>query len=53
LDFVFSIILAEELVRVGVGMLGLSLHRDIVTPYIANYGTEEKKEKNEYPLYSE
>lgn len=45
LDFLFSVILSEELVRVGAGMVGLGLHSDIVTPYIANYGTEEQKAK--------
>lgn len=46
LDFGYSMILAEELQRVGVGLAsGISLHSDIVAPYIAEYGTEEQKQK--------
>ncbi len=45
-DFSFSAILTEELERVGVGLSsGISLHADIVCPYIADYGTEEQKKK--------
>ncbi|WP_249593891.1 acyl-CoA dehydrogenase family protein [Peribacillus frigoritolerans] len=45
LDFGFSIILGEELARVGAGLAGIGLHSEIVTPYIASYGTEEQKQK--------
>lgn len=46
LDFGYSMILAEELERVGAGPAsGIVLHSDIVTPYIEQYGTEEQKEK--------
>ena len=46
LDFSFSMILAEELERVGAGLAsGIVLHSDIVTPYIEQYGTKEQKEK--------
>ncbi|MFJ8237582.1 acyl-CoA dehydrogenase family protein [Ureibacillus sp. NPDC094379] len=46
LDFGFSMILAEELERVGAGLAsGIVLHSDIVTPYIEQYGTKEQKEK--------
>lgn len=46
LDFTYSIILTEELERVGVGLAsGVSLHSDIVSPYISTYGTEEQKQK--------
>ncbi|MCU6598972.1 acyl-CoA dehydrogenase family protein [Peribacillus frigoritolerans] len=45
LDFGFSIILGEELARVGAGLAGIGLHSEIVTPYIASYGTEEQKKK--------
>ena len=46
LDFGYSMILTEELERVGAGLAsGISLHSDIVTPYIEAYGTEEQKKK--------
>ncbi|MFA1710123.1 acyl-CoA dehydrogenase family protein [Peribacillus frigoritolerans] len=45
LDFVFAIILCEELARVGAGLAGIGLHSEIVTPYITSYGTEEQKYK--------
>jgi acyl-CoA dehydrogenase len=46
LDFGYSMILAEELERVGAGPAsGIVLHSDIVTPYIEKYGTEEQKKK--------
>ncbi|CAH0344007.1 acyl-CoA dehydrogenase family protein [Bacillus sp. CECT 9360] len=44
-DFGFSVILAEELGRVGAGLGGISLHCDIVAPYIASFGTVAQKEK--------
>ncbi|MGG3939930.1 acyl-CoA dehydrogenase family protein [Peribacillus psychrosaccharolyticus] len=43
-DFAFSIILAEELGRVGGGG-GIGLHNTIVVPYIATFGTAEQKHK--------
>lgn len=46
LDFGYSAILTEELERVGAGLAsGISLHSDIVTPYIEAYGTPDQKEK--------
>ena len=46
LNFGYSMILTEELERVGAGLAsGISLHSDIVTPYIEAYGTEEQKQK--------
>ncbi|MBD8037902.1 acyl-CoA dehydrogenase family protein [Solibacillus sp. A46] len=46
LDFGYSAILTEELERVGAGLAsGISLHSDIVTPYIEAYGTTSQKEK--------
>lgn len=46
LDFSYSMILTEELERVGAGLAsGIALHSDIVTPYIETYGTEEQKRK--------
>ncbi|TSI10659.1 acyl-CoA dehydrogenase family protein [Lysinibacillus sp. BW-2-10] len=46
LDFGYSMILAEELERVGAGLAsGIVLHSDIVVPYIEQFGTTEQKEK--------
>lgn len=46
LDFGYSMILTEELERVGAGLAsGIALHSDIVTPYIEAYGTDEQKNR--------
>ncbi|WP_338453272.1 acyl-CoA dehydrogenase family protein [Niallia oryzisoli] len=44
-DFGFSVILTEELERIGSGLMGISLHCDIVAPYLHYYGTDEQKAK--------
>ncbi|KON87687.1 acyl-CoA dehydrogenase [Sporosarcina globispora] len=44
-DWGFSVVINEELERVGSGMVGIGLHNDIVVPYITGYGTEEQKER--------
>lgn len=45
-DFGYSMILNEELERVGQGLAsGMCLHSEIVSPYIASLGTEEQKQK--------
>jgi acyl-CoA dehydrogenase len=44
-DFAYSVVITEELERVGSGLLGVSLHSDIVVPYLASYGTEEQKQR--------
>lgn len=45
LDFSFSVIIGEEMERVGGSLTGVSLHNDIVVPYIESYGTKEQKER--------
>lgn len=42
-DTLYSIVLMEEQVRAGVIAPMLSLHNDVVAPYIARYGTEQQK----------
>jgi acyl-CoA dehydrogenase len=42
-DFLFSMVVMEELARVGAMGPGFSLHSDIVAPYILHYGTEVQK----------
>ena len=44
-DFLYSVIVAEELARSNQCGLIPSLHSDIVVPYIVSYGSEEIKKK--------
>ncbi|MDA3129364.1 acyl-CoA dehydrogenase family protein [Aliibacillus thermotolerans] len=44
-DFAYSVILIQELERIGSSLVGIGLHNDIVVPYIAQYGTEEQKKR--------
>jgi acyl-CoA dehydrogenase len=44
-DWGFSVVINEELERVGSGLIGIELHNDIVIPYITAYGTEEQKQR--------
>lgn len=44
-DFGFSVVINEELEKVGTSLIGVGLHNDIVVPYLCEYGTEEQKEK--------
>jgi acyl-CoA dehydrogenase len=44
-DWAFSVIINEELERVGSGLIGIGLHNDIVVPYISEYGTIQQKKK--------
>ena len=42
-DFLYSMIISEELARAHESGFGLALHSDIVVPYIANYGSDEQR----------
>jgi acyl-CoA dehydrogenase len=44
-DFLYSVILAEELVRTNHSGLAAPLHSDVVVPYITAFGSEELKRK--------
>ena len=44
-DFLFSMVVMEELARVGAMGPGFSLHSDIVAPYLLHYGSEEIKKE--------
>lgn len=44
-DFLYSVIITEELARTNHTGLAAMLHSDIVVPYIAAYGTAEQKKK--------
>ena len=44
-DFLYSVILTEELGKTGNTGLAAPLHSDIVVPYIASFGSEELKKR--------
>ncbi|MGX6444817.1 acyl-CoA dehydrogenase family protein [Neobacillus sp. K501] len=44
-DWGYSVVINEELERVGSGLVGIGLHSDIVVPYINTFGTEEQKQR--------
>ena len=44
-DFLYSVIVAEEMTRTWHTGMAVTLHSDIVVPYIASYGSEEIKQK--------
>jgi acyl-CoA dehydrogenase len=43
--FLYSVIIHEEMERVGTGMSGIGLHNDIVIPYINDFGNAEQKKR--------
>lgn len=44
-DFSYSVVISEEIEKVGGGTVGIGLHNNIVVPYLSIYGTEEQKKK--------
>ncbi len=44
-DFAYSAVLVEELERAGGSLAGVSLHSDIVVPYLAGYGNEQQRDR--------
>ena len=42
-DFLYSVVVLEELSRAGAMGPGFSLHSDIVAPYLVQYGSDEQK----------
>ncbi|MGD6843347.1 acyl-CoA dehydrogenase family protein [Bacillus infantis] len=44
-DWGFSVIINEELERVGSGLVGIGLHNDIAVPYLSEFGSEEQKSR--------
>ncbi|MFN0041724.1 MAG: acyl-CoA dehydrogenase family protein [Alphaproteobacteria bacterium] len=45
-DYLFNVVVLEEIVRVGAtGLGGISVHNDIVVPYFVDYATEELKNR--------
>jgi acyl-CoA dehydrogenase len=45
LDYLFDVIVFEELWRVGASGPGFLIHTDLVATYILSFGTEEQKQK--------
>lgn len=45
LDFLYSVIIMEELAKAGQSGFMASLHSDIIVPYIASYGSEALKRR--------
>ena len=44
-DFLYSVIVAEEIARTNFNGLAAPLHSDIIVPYISAFGSEEQKKK--------
>lgn len=44
-DWRYAVAMIEEMERVGSGLSGITLHSEIVVPYISTYGTEEQKKR--------
>jgi alkylation response protein AidB-like acyl-CoA dehydrogenase len=44
-DFRYSMVVAEEISKVGASGLGFPVHTDIIVPYISSLGTEEQKQR--------
>jgi acyl-CoA dehydrogenase len=44
-DFGYSAIIDEEVIRAGSSGFAISLHNDICVPYIDSFGTEEQKQR--------
>jgi len=44
-DFLYNVIVIEELARVNASGVFFSLHGDVVAPYILHYGNEEQKKR--------
>ena len=44
-DFLYSLIVAEEMTKTWITGLATPLHSDIVVPYISSFGSEEVKQK--------
>ncbi len=44
-DFLFDVVLMEEMSRIRAHAMMLSLHSDICMPYLEHYGSEEQKQR--------
>lgn len=44
-DYLYSVVIMEEVARAGASGWGVNLHSDICVPYLFSYGTAEQKER--------
>ncbi|MCL4467970.1 MAG: acyl-CoA dehydrogenase family protein [Deltaproteobacteria bacterium] len=44
-DFIYSVVMMEEIARIMESGFAMNLHSDIVVPYIAAFGSEEQKQR--------
>lgn len=44
-DFAYSVVILEELEKIGSGLVGIGLHNEIAMPYIYRYGTQTQKKR--------
>ncbi len=44
-DFLYSLIICEELAKTGIGGFFIPLHADVVVPYLATFGNAEQKRR--------
>lgn len=44
-DFLYNVIVIEELARVGASGFFVSLHADVIAPYVLHYANEEQKKR--------
>ena len=44
-DFIYSVVIMEEIARIMESGFAMNLHSDIVVPYLAAFGTEEQKQR--------
>lgn len=44
-DFLYSVIIMEEVARAGFNSFFIAVHNDIIAPYLDSFGTEEQKKK--------
>lgn len=44
-DFRYNAIIGEELARVGASGVGITLHNDVIVPYLRRYASDEQKQR--------
>ena len=44
-DYLYSVVIVEEIARAGASGWAISLHNDICVPYLASYGNDEQKQR--------
>ena len=45
-DYLFNVVITEELGKAGATGPGFAVHSDMVATYIATFGTEQQKQRN-------